>query len=181
MNEIKKEKINNLKTVGWIKRLRAFLLRRFKNPKIQTLIEGLISYEMISYVGFGILTALVDFGSFWFLLNACHIDSLVSNIISTVLAIIFAYVTNRIWVFKSNVNDFKGIFFEFFKFAEARIFTLVLSEFILFLDKFLLNMPKIAKIIGLVLTVILNYVFSKLFIFKDKNTSETKETTNEKN
>lgn len=159
--------------VRWIIKLRFFLLRHFKNKKIQTLIWGLISYEMILYMAFGAGTAIIDFATFAGLQMA-GMYPLVANIISTICAIIFAYITNRIWVFRSKVKGVKNVLLEFLAFSEVRVFTLVMTEFILLIDHYTLRMPKTAKFIGLVLTVILNYVFSKLFIFSDKKNKKNK-------
>ncbi len=143
---------------------RSFLLRHFKNPQIRTLIWGLISYEMLSYVFWGVGTALVDFVVFT-VVTAMGLDALLSNVISTFCAIIFAYVTNKKWVFKSKTNSLRELGHEFFKFAEARIATLIMTEFILLFSKLIHGNDYIAKIIAMVLTVIVNYILSKLLIF----------------
>lgn len=150
---------------------RSFLLKHFKNKKIQTLIYGLISYEMISYLFFGIGTSVVDYVIFT-LLNATSLNSLITNIISTTCAILFAYVTNRTWVFKSQTKGAKNILNEFVKFAEARLATLIMTELILLVSILIYGNDKaanlIAKLISMLLTIILNYIFSKLFIFKNR-------------
>ncbi len=157
-------------------RFRTFLLRHFKNEKIRTLIWGLISAEMVLYMLFGAGTAIIDFATFAFMQAVLHVEPMIAHTISTILAILFAYITNRIWVFKSPKNGFKQLFFEFLKFSEARIGTYFMTLVILFIDKLTFHHPKTAKMIGLVLTVILNYIFSKLFIFSKKETN-----TDEKN
>ncbi len=166
---------NNL-FVKNVVRFRTFLLRHIKNEKFRTLIWGLISAEMILYMMFGAGTALIDFGTFAFFKNVVQIDRFTSNTISTLLAILFAYITNRIWVFKSPKLGFKKLFIEFIKFSEARIGTYFMTQLILFIDLQLFHHPNIAKLIALILTVILNYIFSKLFIFSVK---ETKQDDNE--
>lgn len=155
-----------------IVRFREFLLRHFKNPKLQTLICGLISYEMIVYIIFGILTSLVDYGVYS-ALTYVKVDTLIANIISTICAIIFAYFTNRTWVFKSKTSGFRESLYEFVKFSEARVATLLMSEFILFICKILDGNPYMAKIIAMFLTVVINYILSKFFIFTS-NRKETK-------
>lgn len=159
-----------------IVRFREFLLNHFKSKKIQTLIYGLISYEMIVYIFFGVLTSVVDY-VIYSALAYISVDLLIANIISTICAIIFAYVTNKIWVFKSKTNSLGELINEFIKFSEARVFTLVMSEFILFICKLLDGNPYIAKIIAMALTVIFNYIFSKLFIFTSRKESKKNEKT----
>lgn len=145
-------------------RFRSFLLKHFKNPQIRTLIWGLISYEMLSYTFWGVGTALVDIFVFS-TVTAMGLYSLLSNVISTFCAILFAYVTNKKWVFKSKTNNFRELFDEFCKFTEARIATLIMTEFILLFSKIFDGNDYIAKIIAMILTVIVNYILSKLIIF----------------
>ena len=148
-------------------RFRTFLLKHFKNKRIRTLIYGLISYEMISYMFFGAITTLVDF-TVYSALTYMHINILIANIISTICAIIFAYVTNKLWVFNSNAHTVPEILLEFIKFSEARIATLIMSEIILWISHVIHGNPYVAKIIAMILTVIINYILSKLFIFTSK-------------
>lgn len=148
-------------------RFRSFLLTHFKNEYIQTLIKGLISYEMLLYVAFGVGTVIIDYTVF-FSFTALGLDELISNVISTFCAIIFAYITNKIWVFKSKTHGFSEVVSECFRFANVRIGTLIMTEVILIISKFLKGNPYTAKAISMVLTVILNYVFSKLFIFNKR-------------
>lgn len=166
---------NNL-FVRNVVRFRSFLLRHFKNEKIRTLIWGLISAEMVLYMLFGAGTAIVDFSTFAIMQAALGVEPMIAHTISTILAILFAYITNRIWVFKSEKLGFKQLVLEFLRFSEVRIGTYFMTLVILFVDKLTFNHPKTAKLIGLILTVILNYIFSKLFIFSKKETK-----TDEKN
>ena len=142
-------------------KFRSFLLAHIKNPSLQTLIKGLISYEMLTYVFFGIGTAIVDYLVFTFF-NAGKVSALIANIISTFCAIIFSYVTNKRWVFKSKTSGFMEVLHEFLRFARARIATSVA----IYGNNQKVN--QISKLISMVLTVILNYIISKLFIFNDR-------------
>ena len=148
-------------------KFRSFLLAHIKNPSLQTLIKGLISYEMLTYVFFGLGTAIV----FTFF-NAGKVSALIANIISTFCAIIFSYVTNKRWVFKSKTSGFMEVLHEFLRFARARIATLIMSEVIIFASFAIYGnnqkVNQISKLISMVLTVILNYIISKLFIFNDR-------------
>lgn len=95
-----------------------------------------------------------------------------ANIISTFCAIIFSYVTNKRWVFKSKTSGFMEVLHEFLRFARARIATLIMSEVIIFASVAIYGnnqkVNQISKLISMVLTVILNYIISKLFIFNDR-------------
>ena len=152
-------------------KVRTFLLKHFKNKYIRKLVEILVNYEMISYIFFGVGTSVLDLVIFS-ALNFSGMDSLIANLISSICAIIFAYVTNKIWVFESKTNGFSEAIKEFLRFAYARAATLVMSEIIILISQLLYGNDKvanqIAKIIAMVLTVIFNYIFSKLFIFNNR-------------
>jgi putative flippase GtrA len=148
--------------------------------------------EVVSYLIFGVLTTLVGYGSyalfrylmpdgqsvpeFLQFLYALGGDSktVLPNILSWICAVIFAYVTNRAFVFQSKAQGFH-ILREIISFVAARILTLFISIAIMFL---LIDLPKVdnvileiaAKLFEAVVVVILNYVFSKLFVFKKKKT-----------
>lgn len=147
--------------------IREFLLRHFSNKNVQTLIYGLISYEMLSYIFFGIGTSIVDYAVF-FGITSIGCDELISNVISTFCAAIFAYITNKRWVFKSKTHGFIDVLQEFIKFANIRFVTLIMTEIILLISKLIGGNPYVAKVVAMVLTVILNYIFSKLFIFNKR-------------
>ena len=140
--------------------------------------------ELIKYIIFGGLTtvvSLVSFKLFDFLLGEKLY--LVSNIISWVLAVTFAFVTNKLWVFNSKSWQAKIVLKEAASFAGARLFSLGVEELGLWLlisvlgmgqmqawvlFGFTINGNLIAKVIMQVVVVILNYVFSKFVIFKKK-------------
>lgn len=133
--------------------------------------------EIIMYVIIGGITTLIGVGSKWILLftifNADDPFELqVSIIISWVLAVAFAYVANRIFVFKSKN---KNIFKEIVSFVGSRVVTLLLEMVLMWFFVTLLKMNgdtqvMIITVIVQLLVLVLNYVFSKLFVFK-KNES----------
>ena len=174
--QVDKQKLaeNNL-FVRNVVRFRTFLLKHFKNEKIRTLIWGLISAEMVLYMLFGAGTAIIDFATFAFMQAVIGVEPMIAHTISTILAILFAYITNRVFVFKSPKLGVKQLLLEFLKFSEARIGTYFMTLVILFIDKMTFNHPKTAKMIGLILTIILNYIFSKLFIFSKKEPKQNEE------
>lgn len=145
-------------------KFRSFLLKHIKNKQLQTLIWGLISYEMLSYIFFGIGTAVIDYAVFSSI-TALGLNALISNIISTLCAIVFSYITNKLWVFKSKTRGFVEVIQEFFRFANVRFATLLMTEIMLLVSHFLNGNEYIVKLVAMILTIILNYIFSKLFIF----------------
>ena len=127
--------------------------------------------KLINYIFFGIVSSIVCMGSYYLLtitiLNPKNpIELQIANIISWILAVLVAYITNRKYVFNSKSNK---IIKEAIKFFASRIITLLLDIFIMFLGVTLLHYnDRVIKIISQVLVVTLNYVFSKIFVFKEK-------------
>lgn len=123
--------------------------------------------EVILYLFFGVLTTIVSFVSYYFCSEVLQIHYLISNIISWVLAVAFAYVTNRIWVFKSKSNNLTSMLKEMFTFVNCRLLSGVIDMVVMFLLVDVLSINDLyAKLFTQVIVVILNYVFSKLIIFK---------------
>jgi len=122
--------------------------------------------EVIKYLFFGVLTTLVSILSYALFTRLFNINYLISNILSWILSVTFAFITNKIYVFKS--KD-KKIFEELIRFFEFRILSLLIEMIImyLFVDVLSLN-DMIVKIIAQFIVIVLNYVFSKVFVFKNK-------------
>ena len=120
--------------------------------------------ELLFYIIFGILTTLVNIAVYLFFTKILGVNYLISNVIAWFLSVLFAYVTNRIWVFESvNTNILKEITL----FFSGRIFSGVVDTLLMFIfiDMLLVN-DSISKIIIQIIVVVLNYVFSKLIVFK---------------
>ena len=122
---------------------------------------------LILYVVFGVLTTLVNWVSYWLLADLLHVDYMAATFIAQVLSILFAYVTNRRWVFESKVRGVKGVALEMAKFFGARGASLVLDLAAMYLGVTLLRIDdKLMKLISNGIIIAANYVFSKLFVFK---------------
>ena len=137
-----------------------------KDSGLRALLRRLLTRELILYVVFGLLTTAVSIVTFHLCEALVHYT--VANIISWVLAVSFAYVTNRIFVFRSE-NRGARLVKEIALFFAARLFSLAVEEggLVLLID--LLHMDSlIAKLILQVVVVVLNYILSKLVIFKKK-------------
>lgn len=121
--------------------------------------------EVINYLIFGFLTFAVSMITYY--LSRLLFDYVVSNIISWVLAVLFAYITNKLFVFESKTNNLKELINEFVKFIGGRIFTLILETLILYLMVDLMHInDMVVKLIAQVIVIITNYILSKLIIFK---------------
>lgn len=146
--------------------------------------------EVINYLIFGVLTTIISLLVYYILVftllnpeNAFQLQ--IANIISWIAGVAFAYFTNRKYVFESKE---KRQFKEASEFVLARIVTLVIDMIVMWLGVTILHFNnKIIKLVSQVLVIVLNYVFSKLFIFKKSNKKVkkinciTKEKYNERN
>lgn len=121
------------------------------------------------YLVFGALTTIVNIAIFILFAKVFNLSTIISNVIAWIIAVLFAYITNKKWVFKAKKNSFKELFIEIVYFFLARIFTLVLETLILviFIDKFHFN-RFIMKIISNIIVIIINFILSKILIFKKK-------------
>ncbi|WP_304340767.1 GtrA family protein [Metaclostridioides mangenotii] len=126
--------------------------------------------EVLLYLFFGVLTTIVSVVSFYISSEILEIHYLISNVISWIFAVGFAYVTNRIWVFKSKTKEIKTILKEIFTFVNCRLLSGIIDMITMFIlvDIFITD-NLYAKIFTQVIVVILNYIFSKLIVFKDNN------------
>lgn len=122
--------------------------------------------EFLLYLFFGGLTFIVSVSSYVFCNLKLGINVLTANIVSWILAVAFAYVTNRIWVFQSASCSKAGVFREIISFAGSRIATLILEETVLFVFITVMNFNSIAvKITAQIIVILSNYLLSKLFVF----------------
>ncbi len=125
--------------------------------------------EIINYLIFGVLTTVVSLATYYicvftFLNPENPVELQIANIISWIFAVLFAYVTNRKYVFESKEkNKVK----EATKFVGSRVFTLILDMGVMWLGVTILGFSdKIMKMVSQVLIIIGNYIISKLFVFK---------------
>jgi putative flippase GtrA len=125
--------------------------------------------EIVNYLIFGFLTTVISlivyYGLTFTVLDPNKSVSLqIANILSWVAGVIFAYVTNRKYVFNSK-ND--NIVKEIGSFVGARVVTLIMDMLIMFIGVTLLKFnDKVFKLISQVVVIISNYLFSKIFVFK---------------
>ncbi len=135
---------------------------------MQSLITLIKKYkEILLYLIFGALTTLVNFVTYFLFYNMLFFSNVSSTIISWVFSVIFAYITNKLFVFESRSFKADILLKEAFAFFAARAFSGVLDvAFMYFTVDVLLFDGNICKIVSNVFVIILNYIFSKLWIFK---------------
>lgn len=133
--------------------------------KIRILLEKY--REIISYLFFGVLTTIVNFVVYLPVYNLLGLSASVSNMIAWVVAVVFAYFVNKIFVFRSLDWSRKTVIPELTKFVAARVLSGALETGILLVTVDILGLNgNIWKFITQILVVISNYVFSKLIVFR---------------
>ncbi len=133
--------------------------------KIQALIQK--NRNVLVYLVFGVLTTVVNYAVYLPVYNWLGLSAAVSNMIAWVAAVAFAFLTNKPFVFQSHDWSFKTVLPELSKFVGCRVASGAMETVILFLAVDLLHWNgNIWKFVTQVLVVILNYVASKLIVFK---------------
>lgn len=130
--------------------------------------------EVINYLVFGVLSMLVNFGSYYVFARILSIDEVISSGLSWFCSVLFAYITNKLFVFESKTNTAKELIKEMISFFLSRVLSGILCDVGTFalMVKILNINDMIAKIVTQVMVVIVNYVLSKFFIFKKKKDVE---------
>jgi Predicted membrane protein len=133
--------------------------------------------EQILYVFFGGLTTLINWGAYALCYNVLGVSNVPSVIIAWILGVAFAFVTNKIWVFESRSFNTQTVLRELWTFVAARLVTGLLDLGIMYLAVDVLGgNGNVWKLISNVIVIILNYVFSKLIVFKKQEKPGEKET-----
>ncbi|HFL3264681.1 TPA: GtrA family protein [Clostridioides difficile] len=123
--------------------------------------------ETILYLFFGAFTTLVNIVSYLFFTRVILFNFMVANALAWILAVLFAYVTNKFFVFESKRIEIKFLFKEFLSFVSFRLLSGVVEMLIMYvmIDLLFVN-DVIVKIFTNIVVIVLNYLFSKMIIFK---------------
>lgn len=178
-----------------IDKIRELLFKVFKKESfLGRIVDKLITQEMATYILFGLMATVVNLATFYLFkklfisigwngifnsivtegseLHRLFIDGtdyLDANFIAWVASVVFAFITNKLWVFKSKSWKLSVAGKEFTGFVGARVFSFVIETIMMFILVTLLSCHElIAKLIVGVVVIIINYIFSKLLIFKKK-------------
>lgn len=128
--------------------------------------------EIFNYLVFGVLTTLVNYVSYFGATRLLKINYLLANIIAWFISVVFAYVTNKFWVFEDKSLEIRKLIKEVFLFVMARVMSGGVETLMLFVFATLLGFNDgVIKIIASVFVVIFNYVVSKFFIFNGEKES----------
>ena len=135
--------------------------------KIRVLIEK--HWDIVSYLFFGVCTTVVNYLIYIPCYNFWGMSASASNMVAWVVAVAFAYLTNKPFVFKSNDWSAKTVIPELTKFVGCRIGSGVAETIVLFLAVDLLGWNgNIWKLVTQVMVTVMNYVASKLVVFRKK-------------
>ena len=149
------------------------ILKKILPEKLFNITQKFLTVEVFLYLVFGVLTTIVNIGTFAILTSLCGLEENLSNVIAITLAVLFAYFTNKGLVFNSTASTFLEKLFEFTKFMLGRLFTMFIEFTGFYLMFNILGIHKlISKTIVTIIVIILNFFISKFFAFKNK-----KETT----
>ena len=123
--------------------------------------------EMLLYLFFGGLSFLVSIFTYASFNIGLGMNELIANVLSWIITVTFAFLTNRTWVFQAPTNGVGEFTKQMFAFYSGRIITLVIEEVILLIFITWLGFNSILiKVIAQVVVIVLNYIISKLLIFK---------------
>lgn len=124
--------------------------------------------ELINYVIFGVLTTLVNYVVYFLCLDLLSWNYLVVNVLAWIISVLFAYVTNRLWVFESKAQGWH-IGKEVVLFFTSRLASLGAETLLLFLMVDTAHLHNGAsKIVAGVVVIVINYILSKLIVFRKK-------------
>ena len=141
-------------------------IKKILNNKI---VKKFLTKEVILYVAFGVLTTIINIGSFAIMTTFFNVNENLANNIAIILAVLFAYITNKDLVFHSQANSFKEKLVEFCKFILGRLVTMVIESVGGSLLFEYVPIPSIiSKCFITVIVIILNFFISKFFAFKTK-------------
>lgn len=129
--------------------------------------ELLIKYrEILSYIFWGVATTVVNYVVYFSCTQLLQINYLTSNVLSWAAAVIFAFFTNKAFVFSANSWKLHVLFSEFWRFVSGRVLSGAVETLLLFVFVDLINLNDgLVKIAIGVVVVLLNYVLSKLLVF----------------
>ena len=146
----------------------------FKKILENKFIKKFLTKEIILYCLFGALTTFINIGSFFIMTTFFNLNDNLANNIAIVLAVLFAYITNKDLVFHSQAKGFGEKLVEFCRFILGRLVTMFIESIggsLLF--KYVPIPTIVSKCFITVIVIILNFFISKFFAFKSRTKDDT--------
>ena len=143
----------------------------WKHINSKTILGLYFNYkELVNYIVFGVLAMAVNFISYFLFARMLKLDEIISSGLSWFCSVLFAYITNKLFVFESKTETKKAFFKEIISFFGCRVLSGALCDvgtFALMVKVLKIN-DMFSKIVTQAMVVIVNYVLSKLVIFRKK-------------
>lgn len=177
LNSLRKKHQAKLKNRNFLQiatdKTEGFFLDIFETMGLASLVDFYLKkVEAMRYLIFGALSTLVNILVFA-LFNTLGLSTIASNTIAWIISVIFAYTTNKYCVFKAKTEGKKDLLREFSSFIVARLATLGVETIMMWTTIDLWHWNAILmKVIANIVVIVLNFVFSKLFIFKKSKEAE---------
>jgi len=148
---------------------------------IKKLINKFATREMLNYIIFGVLTTVVNYVVYFLLYNLLNINYLLSNTVAWIAAVVFAYFTNKKFVFNDTDENDSDNVRKFLTFTAGRLMTFIIETVWLLITVSIFRMnANLSKILVAIVVIIVNYFISKIFVFGNgKMTDVLKRTTTE--
>lgn len=179
-NELRKKRQAKQSNRNWLQKTtdacEGFFLDIFDGIGLWMLVDWYLKkQEAMRYLVFGAFATVVNIVTFA-IFDCLKLPVLISNTIAWVVAVIFAYLTNRYCVFNSKKTKKSEIAKELSSFIAARVVTLIIESIYMWVTVEQLHWHSVLmKVVANIIVIILNFVFSKLFIFKKDGSVELKE------
>lgn len=126
-------------------------------------------YAIFMYLLMGGITTFINIFTFWLFESVFGLHYNFANIIAWIFSVLFAYVSNKLYVFESTNHSLPALLKEILSFFGFRVLSLGIDLFTMWLCISILRInPLVSKIIANLFVLILNYIFSKFFIFNHK-------------
>lgn len=125
--------------------------------------------SFVAYAVFGVFTTIVNIVTYHICYSYLNISNTLSNVFAWILAVTFAYLTNKVWVFDSKSWKWEVLRREITAFISCRVATGIMDIIIMYICVDIMEWhAMVMKVLSNILVIILNYIFSKLIIFKKK-------------
>ncbi len=132
--------------------------------------------EIVAYLVFGVLTTGVNIVTYAMFTRVLHVSYLWSNVIAWIVSVAFAFVTNKLWVFRSRSVESSVVVYEATTFVSARLASGGIDMVLMYALVGLAHAPDLwAKVFVNVVVVVVNYVFSRVVVFRNRTSSEAPE------
>ena len=125
--------------------------------------------ELVTYLFAGVATTLVNYLAYWFGTRVLGMSTMPGTWFAWILAVAFGYWANKTFVFRTHCESAAALFREAFSFFSMRLASLGVETVLMFVTVELLHLPDLLmKLLINIVVIILNYVFSKRFVFQKK-------------